>query len=210
MKIIFFGILLSNIAYAASSSGCDLHSFLENKNANNTLTSAIAILQVKERAGWVKSGIKNAETVWEHSSKVAKAAKIFFERRYPRQKKYAAHMGQFHDLGEFKVPDYTPHDKITNAEKHQQEENAILELFNNEKQNPKKIKKILESWREYEEGETLVAKLVFDLDKMDAAIQALVYKNHGHDVEEFFPYSLGKVTDPELWKILDYLIKKNQ
>ena len=145
------------------------------------------------RSGWQRRGVPNqiGETVLAHSRKVAHAAAIYPVVGINRERLIL--MALYHDIAEHEVPDFTPHDMITVAEKHSLERAAILKL---------ESALILSLWEEYEAQETAEAKIVFQLDKLDAAIQALAYLRLGFPVSDFFDYTAGKLSDPRLQEIL--------
>jgi hypothetical protein len=64
--------------------------------------------------------------------------------------------------------------------------------------------KMYESMRE----KNLENEIIFNLDKMDAAVMALNYEREVPecDVSEFFPYTLAKLTLPMMREILQTLI----
>jgi 5'-deoxynucleotidase YfbR-like HD superfamily hydrolase len=62
---------------------------------------------------------------------------------------------------------------------------------------------------EFEKQETKEAKIVKKLDQLDACIQAMEYEKLGYDnVRNFYPYTLERLTDPVLIKILKILLEK--
>lgn len=64
-------------------------------------------------------------------------------------------------------------------------------------------------WIEFEARQTFEAKILFQLDKLDAAIQALEYEKEGHSsVTDFYPDTLQKLSDPILKKIFEILLRK--
>lgn len=67
--------------------------------------------------------------------------------------------------------------------------------------------KMYESMR----AKTLENDLIFHLDKMDAAVMALNYKQSipDCDVEEFFPYTFSKLRFPMMREILETLIDQS-
>lgn len=88
-------------------------------------------------------------------------------------------MALVHDIAEGKVGDYTAANQIDNPaikeEKKYKEAQAIKEL---KKQLPAPLnKKIYDLYQEYEEKETLEAKIVSALDKLEANLQANQYKD---------------------------------
>ena len=157
------------------------------------------------RAGWIRRGIpvKKAETVWWHSAKVERSVTEFIGSRYPQLLLRGRLMARVHDIGEAIIGDYTPHDKISPKQKFQAEYKAIQKI--GKKLNPY-ARNLLESlWLEYEAGKTPLSKFVKDLDKIDAAVQAMVYSKKGYNVEEFFPYTRKVVKTPELQEVFETL-----
>ncbi len=114
-------------------------------------------------------------------------------------------MTPIHDIGEYKVPDYTPNDKISSAEKHELERQAIRELAEGSGVNGKLM---LELWEEYNAKITPEAQLVSQLDKLDAAVQAFEYEKMGYPTADFFPYVKSKLTDPLLIQIFEHLLTR--
>ena len=51
-------------------------------------------------------------------------------------------------------------------------------------------------------------RLIHQLDKLDAGVMALNYQTHGYNVEEFFPYTMEKLSDPFLIEAFKWLLKK--
>ncbi len=64
-------------------------------------------------------------------------------------------------------------------------------------------------WIEFEDRRTLEANILFQLDKLDASIQALEYEKIGYSsVTDFYPDTLQKLSDPTLKKIFEILLRK--
>jgi 5'-deoxynucleotidase YfbR-like HD superfamily hydrolase len=64
---------------------------------------------------------------------------------------------------------------------------------------------------EFEEGKTPEAKLLKQLDKLDAAIRALEYERQWYTnnrMDEFYPDVMSKLEYPDLKKIFEILLKK--
>ncbi len=114
----------------------------------------------------------------------------------------------WHDLVEHgPFIDYTPHDKISPETKYALEERALLGLFASPPLPYQE--KIIQAWYEFEKRETEVAIRDGDLDKIDAAIQAMVYLPQGYrKVEDFFPYAQSKIVDPELKEIFEEILRR--
>jgi 5'-deoxynucleotidase YfbR-like HD superfamily hydrolase len=64
-------------------------------------------------------------------------------------------------------------------------------------------------WQEFEAQETKEARLLKDLDRIDAVVQALIYEGQGFaEVKDFYPYALQRVNDPTMKRILEILLKR--
>lgn len=63
---------------------------------------------------------------------------------------------------------------------------------------------------EFEEGITLEAILMVQLDKLDAAIQALEYEKQWFEkVADFYPYVQARLTHPVLKNTFEILLRKD-
>jgi len=109
-----------------------------------------------------------------------------------------------HDLSELIVGDITPHDNIPPEEKRRRETEAMHDLTKDYSYG----QEVMELWQEYDQGQTPEAKIAKQLDKLDAAVKALVYEAQGFEVSEFYPYTQRKLTDPDLQEILEILLRK--
>ncbi len=157
------------------------------------------------RQGWIDRGIPNSkgETVQAHTKKLLRAVELYPATSGGLNKRRMILMTPIHDIGEYKVPDYTPSDKISSAEKHELERQAIRELAEGSGVSGKLM---LELWEEYNAKITPEAQLVSQLDKLDAAIQAFEYEKMGYPTADFYPYVKSKLTDPLLIQIFDRLM----
>lgn len=114
-------------------------------------------------------------------------------------------MGVYHDLAEYSEEDYAP-GQISLEEKHQRER-AVIELLRDKLWRGQEIYDI---WVEFEEGATLEAILMVQLDKLDAAIQALEYEKQWFErVVDFYPYAQARLTHPVLKNTFEILLRKN-
>jgi 5'-deoxynucleotidase YfbR-like HD superfamily hydrolase len=168
------------------------------------ITNAIDVLKAKHRRGWVIRGVeKLIETVWDHSLKTSKAAGIFFARRYPELRTHAVFMALYHDLPEYRAPDLTPSDHVEKNVKEAAERAALNDLFPAPR-TPQQ-EKIIKVWEEYAEGFTSTAFLVRELNKADAAVQAMVYHLRGEKTYSLLLENLAEMKDHELYGILRLL-----
>ncbi len=114
---------------------------------------------------------------------------------------------QIHDIAESIAGDITPHDGVSEKDKHDIELNAMKTILGKTKN-----KEILNLWKEYEERKTEEAKFVFELDKMEMLLQAFEYE-HRHKKDkinllEFWKSVENNVKDPKMIKIIEILKKK--
>ena len=137
------------------------------------------------RTGWVRSGVKSPESVAAHSWGMSMLALKLTPSNLDLQRVLS--MCIVHDVPEVRVGDLTPHDDTST--KTEDEHKAMQELA------PEWVT-LLE---EYEQGQTLEAKFVKQLDKLDMALQAEIYQaDQGISLEEFIESARKKIADEEL------------
>ena len=161
----------------------------------------------KIRTWWKDRSIAKeiAETVRQHTKKVAKATKIYWQYFPNLDLEKMIKMAKYHDVAEYKEKDYVPWE-ISQKEKHKREKAVILWL---KKHFWEKWDELYNIWIEFEEEKIPEAKIVKQLDKLDAAIQAMEYEKLWYDnVINFYNYTLWKLSDPTLINILKILLKK--
>lgn len=91
-------------------------------------------------------------------------------------------MSLIHDLAEIKTGDTKTWDAAARVDKEEKERNAIIELFG---LLPNKYAEKLQAlWEECEKQETLEAKIVKSIDRMDPVIHRTATKLGWHDVED--------------------------
>ena len=125
------------------------------------------------RAGWIRAGVKNPESVAAHSWGMAMLATQLCPGDLIFQS--VLELGILHVVAEVSVGDITPHDGIAPEEKHRQETEAIQEMG-------------IEAsaiFEEYEAQETPESQFVRYLDKLDMALQAEIYESQNLDLSEF-------------------------
>lgn len=171
----------------------------------------------KIRTWWKIRGISEeiAETVLQHVNKIVKAAHFYGIQHPELDLQKMLDMARYHDTAEYKEKDYIPQQygwEISPEEKHGREKAVMMELrdFFWEKG-----QKMFDIWMEFETGKTSEgkespeAKIVKQLDKLDAAVQAMEYEKLWYtNVVEFYPHAMENLTDPTLKNILTILLKK--
>lgn len=142
------------------------------------------------RAGWVRSGVKQPESVAAHSWGMSVLALKLCPPHLDVVRVLSLCL--VHDLPEVRVGDLTPHDDCTT--KAQDERRAMLAM----------APQWIDLFDEYEHGSTAEAKFVKQLDKLDMGMQAILYqRQQGLALEEFILSAKSKIDDPTLRQQLD-------
>lgn len=127
------------------------------------------------RAGWLRLGKHDPESVGAHSWGVALAALVRCPPELDRSKVLA--MAILHDLAEARVGDITPYDRIPKEEKQRRERLAILSMLHSHPH----LKVI---WDEMEAGNSAEAKFVKEMDRLDLGLTAEIYHRQGLNTAE--------------------------
>ena len=138
------------------------------------LLSAYPLKRV-ERAGWLRVGIEQPESVAAHSWGMALLALATCPPTLDRERVVALCL--LHDIAEAVVGDITPHDGISREEKRARESQAAAEILGDHPG-------LLALWQEYESQSSEEARFARSLDKLDMGVQASVYRSAA-DTSEF-------------------------
>lgn len=166
----------------------------------------IVVWLKKPRSGWIIRDIPNevAETVLLHVKKVVRAAKIYGRVVSDLDYERFVKMALYHDFAEYREKDYLPWE-ISLEEKHERERVIIEKL----RDKLGRWKEIYDIWMEFEERKSPEARALYQLDKLDAAVQALEYEKMWFDkVVDFYPDTHKKLSDPLLIKVFAILLKR--
>ena len=174
----------SSTAAAAASSSAAAIDFL-------TLTRS---LKTTKRTGWIMSGISNPESIADHMYRMSLMAMIASFSNETLDTNRCIKLALIHDLAEAKVGDITPHCGVSDEDKYKLElgtmeqlQTMLGPLLGGDE--------IIELWKEYEEGTTIEAKLLKDLDKIEMILQAQEYEAEGStekSLDQFFSSTEGK------------------
>jgi putative hydrolase of HD superfamily len=140
--------------------------------SREALVEALGLKNVV-RAGWIRAGVENPESVAAHSWGMALLATQLCPNDLNLQR--VLELCILHDIAEVHVGDITPHDGIHPDEKHRREAKAIQEMGINAS----------DIFSEYESQDTPESRFVRYLDKLDMALQAEIYETQGLDLSEF-------------------------
>lgn len=190
-------------------------------------------LKKMERRGWVYRGIKNPETIAEHSFRMAILSWILGTEKKLNIKKIIK-MALIHDLCEVYSGDMTVYDRIifpSDRKKRREiierlprfskkeKEEFYQEKYKKEKQALEKItstlppsfkKEIMNLWEDYEKGLTQEGRFVNQVDRIENLLQALEYKEENKEtpIRTFWITAKELVDDHVLLEFMDTLDKK--
>ena len=182
-------------------------SHIEKKQAHPFIKMFYEISHLKHlfRQGWLHRGVPTSqcETVAEHSFNVAIMAFFLAESWFPElDQTKILRMALLHDLGEIYAGDIVPASGVQPEEKYSAERESLEQTLNSLPNSAV----YLQIWEEYEQGDTLEAKFVRQIDRLEMGFQASIYEHQGHDnLDEFFVSVENAVQDPELINLLDQL-----
>lgn len=170
-------------------------------------------LKLEKRRGWLDRGVERPESVSDHSFRLALMAMLFAERQGLDSCK-AAKMALIHDLPEAICGDVATRiseelQKIPDKEKEEREENAMQEILGMLQGNTRE--EIQSLWKEFSERKTKEARLVYELDRLEAIFQATEYekrKNFEVSLQEFYDYMNGRLKNNELKQVFEMLMKE--
>jgi len=166
---------------------------------NDTLLELLH-LKALPRAGWVRAGVAEPESVASHAWGVAWLVLLWCPPEVDRDRAMA--MAIVHDLGEVRVGDITPHDGVAAADKSAAEEAAVRGLLA-----PLQRPDLVDIWLEYEAGETACARFVKACDKLDMALQAIRYGTlQGLELQEFIDSARRQATEHGFGALFEELV----
>jgi len=136
------------------------------------------LLKTVKRTGWVLKGIKEAESVADHTWRVTFMCLLLAEGKSLDIGKIIP-MALIHDLGEIEIGDlrWEKGKEVIGSrkEKHQDEEKMIKKIF----EKTKSANNCISLWQEFNEQKTKEARFVKQVDKLEMAFQALEYEQAG-------------------------------
>ena len=172
------------------------------------LNFALTIGKLKKlkRTGWVRYGIPDSESVADHIFRLA-VLTMFLAEKVGADPEKSLKMALVHDLGEATIGDIVTRRGVNilpikkrKLKKERVAFDAILSLVD--------AKEYTALFDEYEKQATKEAQFVYQLDKLEMAIQAYEYeKEHDIDLEEFFESARTVVQNKNLVRILDDIEK---
>lgn len=156
-----------------------------------------------KRSGWVREGITEAESVADHSYRVAVMAMVFGARLGVNTDKLVK-MALLHDLAEGITGDLVTErgvniDSRSSDEKEKLEAVTLNEIFANVPNEG-----FIEIYKEIAGADTAEAKILKQLERLEMAVQALEYEEqYGKDLSEFFENASQYISQSYLKEMLD-------
>ncbi|RIA88744.1 HD domain-containing protein [Glomus cerebriforme] len=189
---------------------------MENKsNSAYNFTKLLEFFHIVEnlkktkRTGWINHNIKNPESISDHMYRMSILALLLNDDNLDKNK--CIKMAVVHDLAEGIVGDIVPNEGVTKEEKNRRETEAMQYICKELLENSLQSQEIFSLWQEYENGETMEAKFVKDLDKFEMILQAFEYeKSDKKDLTEFFESTKGKFNHPLIKSWVEELYLKRQ
>jgi len=196
----------------------------------NLLDFFLEVEKLKEmpRTGWVLRGVRNPETIAEHTFRLAVVCWLLTEKRNFNVKR-AILIALFHDLCEVFAGDITPFLYYPHLPRNKEERKKMLmkwtRLYQKEKQKIGRIKfekekegclklikflkpglgkKILSLWSDYEKGTPKEGKFVNQLNRIETLIQSIEYFGIEDKIAgtNWWEWAEEIVEDPLLLKFL--------
>ncbi|UCF07590.1 MAG: HD domain-containing protein [Thermoplasmata archaeon] len=148
-----------------------------------------------KRAGWVRAGIAEPESVADHCFRTALMAMVLGDLLDVDSGKLVK-MALLHDVAEIVAGDITPHDGIAREDKSSLEREGLEELL----QHIPWAGEYIGLWQEYEEQRSVEAELVKNIDKLEMALQAMEYQHRYPDLDlsEFIEEAKNFICHPEI------------
>jgi len=162
------------------------------------------------RTGWVREGIRNPESIAEHSFRVGLLALILSEK-LGLDKDKMVKMALIHDLGEISTGDtvWTRGNIVDisiREQKEKEEQKVLSKLF--DMVGNEELKAV---FQEMLMGITKESMIFWQIDKLEMALQALEYEEEqDKNLEEFFLNADLFVKEPLLRKLLNEIVKRRK
>lgn len=172
-------------------------------------------LKVTKREGWRRFGISNGESISDHMYRMSVLTMLAPPSLSARLNvPHCTKMALVHDMAESLVGDITPVDGVTKAEKSRREALAMDYLTRSLLGNVPggEGQRLKEIWEEYEASETLEAKFVHDIDKMELVLQMMEYEraHEGRiDLTEF-TWVAQRMVLPEVRQWCDEVLQERE
>lgn len=168
------------------------------------------LFRLKElyRRGWINHGIPKdvCESVGEHILSTTLLSLIVCDYAYSYlDREKIMMMSLLHDVGEIYTGDIIPDDGIPSKKKVNLERDSFLKVI----RHLPNAEEYYNLWEEYILLKSPEAIFVNQIDKLDMALQALIYQKHlGVEMNDFFKSAQNKIHDPLLLRFLEIIVSE--
>jgi len=169
-----------------------------------------------KRAGWVERGVRDPESISDHSFMAAMLCMAAAPDDIDKCK--AVKMALIHDLAESLTGDMITKENwpsggtITEAEKHEIEKSSIGKILSCLEGSVSD--EIMELWTEFEAGKTREARFVRSIDVAQRCITAAEYHKEGNHKKPLEPFwderGLSKIGDERVKRLVVDIIPKGR
>jgi len=165
-----------------------------------------------KRSGWIrKVGVKEPESVADHTFRTAILCMMIGDMKKIDTLKMLR-MALIHDACESIIGDLMHYkDEREDLQKRQLEDNAMIQILS---LLPDDIKKnYSEIWKDFQDKESMEAKLVREMDKLEMVFQALEYEDEGYDkkkLSEFWDSAEDSIKDYDAKSIFNTLKRQSR
>ncbi|KAL2356533.1 HD domain-containing protein [Cryomyces antarcticus] len=171
-------------------------------------------LKTTKREGWRRFGIAHGESIADHMYRMSiltmlAPASLTSRLNIPR----CTQMALVHDMAESLVGDITPVDGVLKAEKSRRETATMSYLCGDllgKVGGGVAGEEMRAVWQEYEDGETLEARFVHDVDKMELLLQMMEYERAAQGTLDLgeFAWVAKRIELPEVRAWCEELLKE--
>ncbi|MFD9947155.1 HD family hydrolase [Nonomuraea sp. NPDC059023] len=168
-----------------------------------SLLYELGLLKRYKRTGWLVAGVRDPESIAEHSFRMAIIAAVLaaIEGGSPER---AAFLGLLHDTQETRITDipYIGKRYLTAASNEEVTADQVRAL-------PERVAQALSGGvREYEANDSIEAACAHDADKLECLLQALEYRDQGHqNVQPWIDSSLAALATPTAKQLADQALR---
>ncbi|KAL1985308.1 hypothetical protein VTN96DRAFT_7986 [Rasamsonia emersonii] len=173
-------------------------------------------LKTTKREGWRRFGLVYGESISDHMYRMAVMTMLAPPSLASRLNiPHCTKMALIHDMAESLVGDITPVDKEVTKEEKARREAAVMDyiestLLSGVPGGQLSGGEIRRVFQEYEDNETLEAKFVHDIDKMELLLQMVEYeRTHGIDLSEF-SHVASRIQLPEVKEWAATVLKEQE
>ncbi len=143
-------------------------------------------LKTTKREGWKRFGIQNGESISDHMYRMSIITMLAPPALSSRLNiAHCTKMALVHDMAELLVGDITPVDGVLEEEKHRREaatmDYLMTKLLGTSSATSDQAQGIRDVFHEYEDNQTLEAKFVHDVDKIELMLQMVEYERSQGD-----------------------------